>query len=156
MSSNHFPVRHTTQKKQPFCLPAGLEDVTYAKLPLYILVAIWALRQNRAVTVSDVRKAFCLPLRRAIDILEYLTEQGTGKVEVSCHLCPVSQDDRRKRREWRVTAVYSERSRIRAVSANMATSSSPERDICRNECINELGRWFLQRRPDKVVPDDTS
>ncbi|HAT6805034.1 TPA: CaiF/GrlA family transcriptional regulator [Citrobacter freundii] len=154
MSVNHIPARHTTRKNQPFFLPAGLEDVSHAKLPLYVLVALWALRQNRAVTVSDVRKAFGLSLRRAIDVLEYLTEQGDGKVEASCSLCPVGQKDRRKRREWRVTAVYSERSRISTRPENPVTSFPSERDICRNESINEHGRWFLQWRPDKVLPDD--
>lgn len=154
MSFHPLPVRYLTRKHQSFCLPPELEDVGYVTLPLYVLVALWALRQNRPVTVRDVRNAFALSLRRASDVLEYLTEQGAGIVEASCTLRPVSHGDRRMRREWLVTAVYDERARVSKTSDGRIITPSRIPEVARGDEICEAGHWFLRWRSGKAVPDD--
>lgn len=146
--------RYTTRKHKPFRLPAELEDIGEAGLPLYVLVAYWGLRQGKSVTVRDVRQAFGLSLRRASDILEYMTEQGRNIVETECHLRPLKPGDRRMRREWRVTAVYGERARTIKEPVNRSSTPPGGRNASGREGISELGRWFVTRRPGRAVPDD--
>lgn len=146
--------RYITRKHKPFRLPAELEDMGEAGLPLYVLVAYWGLRQGKSVTVRDVRQAFGLSLRRASDILEYMTEQGSDIVETECHLRPLKPGDRRMRREWRVTAVYGERARTIKEPVNRSTAPPDGRNDSGCDGISELGRWFVMRCPGRVVPDD--
>ncbi|HBR1414073.1 TPA: CaiF/GrlA family transcriptional regulator [Klebsiella pneumoniae] len=146
--------QYTTRKHRSFRLPTELSDMEDTSLPLYILVAYWGLRQNKPVTVRDVRQAFCISLRRASDILEYMTEQGSEIVEAECRLCPLKPGDRRMRREWRVTAVYGERARTMRESVNRTTALSHGRNIAGQDGISKLRRWFVTRSPGKTVPDD--
>ncbi|WP_407578979.1 CaiF/GrlA family transcriptional regulator [Citrobacter koseri] len=146
--------QYTTRKHQSFRLPAELEDMGDAGLPLYVLVAYWGLRQRKPVTVRDVRQAFGLSLRRASDILEYMTEQGSEIVEAECHLRPLKPGDRRMRREWRVTAVNGERVRFSPYPVNSTSAPVHGRSDPRRDCFLELRRWFTRWRPGRKVPDD--
>lgn len=150
MPVNFVPVRCMTRKRYSYNLPSELEDVSDANLPLYVLVALWALRQKRPVTVRDVRNAFDLSLRRASDVLEYMTEQGSSVVEARCTLRPLCDGDKRKRREWHVYAVNDERARISKIPDNINTKHSRRH----KDNIHEFGHWFLHWRPGKTPPDN--
>lgn len=144
---------YTTRKNKPFRLPTELDDIRKSGLPLYVLVAYWGLRQRKPVTVMDVRQAFGLSFRRAIDILEYITEQGEI-VEVECNLRPLKPGDGRMRREWKVTTVYSERVHTLNESVRKTTVPSHGKNSCINNSINKLGRWFATRNHGGTVPED--
>lgn len=146
--------RYTTRKHKSFWLPAEIEDMREAGLPLYVLVAYWGLRQGKPVTVRDVRLAFGLSLRRASDILEYMMEQGGNIVETECHLRPLKHGDRRMRREWRVTAVYGERARTIKETIKRNDVLLEGRSVSGRDGISELGRWFVTRCPRRTVSDD--
>lgn len=157
MSQCSVPVQCKTRKHYPFDLPAELNDVP-AGLPLYLLVALWALRQNRPVSVRDVRGAFRISLRRASDVLEYMSGQGERNVKVTCFLRPLRQGDRRMRREWHVTTV-SGISDFTCSSSESRTTTSPRvprviRKMHIHDSMQELRRWFLLRSSGNVVPDE--
>ncbi|HAU5638605.1 CaiF/GrlA family transcriptional regulator [Citrobacter amalonaticus] len=97
---------YTTRKHRTFRLPAELDDVRDFNLPLYILVALWAIRMRQPVTVRMVRDVFCISLRRASDVLEYMTEQGASVIDAECVVRPIRQGDKRMRREWVVTCIH--------------------------------------------------
>lgn len=144
---------YSTRKHQSFRLPAELEDMGDAGLPLYVLVAYWGLRRRKPMTVRDVREAFGLSLRRASDILEYMSEQGSDIVEAECRLRPLKQGDRRMRREWRVTVVYGERVRFSPETVNRVSAPVHGPDGSGHDCLPELRRWFTRWRPGRKVPD---
>ncbi|ECA1912767.1 CaiF/GrlA family transcriptional regulator, partial [Salmonella enterica subsp. enterica serovar Vitkin] len=56
----------------PYTLPSGMSIPEGQDLPLYLLVAHWALVQGRPVTVRDISEAFHIINRRASDIMLYL------------------------------------------------------------------------------------
>ncbi|QHS44912.1 CaiF/GrlA family transcriptional regulator [Klebsiella michiganensis] len=94
-----------SKKPQPYKLPSEIEGTPYENAPLYLAVAYWAYLQKKAVTVSDVRKSFGISFRRASDLLEYLTEQGSKVVSAECFLLPQPTGCRLKRRAWRVSSL---------------------------------------------------
>jgi hypothetical protein len=98
---------HFTRKLQPFRLPPELEDTLCVDtdLPLYVLIACWALLKRTPVTVRDVRLAFDISLRRASDLLEYMTEQGAGVVQAECVLLPSVRGKKCMCRAWMVFSV---------------------------------------------------
>ncbi|WP_430749905.1 CaiF/GrlA family transcriptional regulator [Cronobacter malonaticus] len=99
-------VRKSSRKPQPYNLPPEVKGTPYENAPLYLAVAYWALQQKAAVTVSDVRKSFNISFRRASDLLEYLTEQGSEVVRAECYLLPQPIGCRLKRRAWKVTGIH--------------------------------------------------
>lgn len=154
MSQCSVSSHYKTRKHYSFDLPTELNDVP-AGLPLYLLVALWALRQNRPVSVRDVRGAFKISLRRASDILEYIAEQGERNVKATCFLRPLRQGDRRMRREWHVTAVSGVSNLTGSRSTSPATISPRViRKIHIRDSMQELRQWFLLRSSGNVVPDE--
>ncbi|WPS11052.1 CaiF/GrlA family transcriptional regulator (plasmid) [Klebsiella aerogenes] len=106
MSSSQKHWRSRTP--QPYQVPEELRKVPYDDYPLYILVANWALLKGEAITVKDVRTNFNISLRRASDLLEYLTEQGAHNVTAQCFYLPQVKPSKLKRRAWKVTDIEDE------------------------------------------------
>lgn len=146
--------QYISRKHQLFRLPVELQDLEGKNLPLYILIALWGLRKREPLTVKDVRHGFGLSIRRASDILEYMTEQGDKVVEVICYLRPMKSGDRRMRREWIVTAVHGERLRCSVNPVNIITEPSFKHPISQPDSICELRRWFVGRRQGMTIPDE--
>lgn len=103
------PQKHwRSRTPQPYQVPDELRKIPYNNYPLYILVANWALIKGEAITVKDVRKNFNISLRRASDLLEYLTEQGAHNVTARCFYLPQVKTSKLKRRAWKVTDIEGE------------------------------------------------
>ncbi|HBY1516530.1 TPA: CaiF/GrlA family transcriptional regulator [Klebsiella aerogenes] len=94
-----------SRSPQPYLLPEELKVFSCEQYPLYILVANWAFLKGESVTVKDVRTSFSISLRRASDLLEYLTEQGSRNVTAQCFYLPQSGTSKLKRRAWKVTGI---------------------------------------------------
>ncbi|ENZ7198177.1 CaiF/GrlA family transcriptional regulator [Klebsiella variicola] len=94
-----------SRKPQPYRVPEEIKGTPYEDLPLYMIIARWALERGGMVTVRDVRLNFNISIRRASDLLEYLTEQGSKVVKAECFLLPLPAGSRFKRRIWRVISV---------------------------------------------------
>lgn len=154
MSVPHY--KYTPRKcRKCFRLPVELEDLSDLNLPLYVSVALWGLCRGKSITVRDVQQAFCISIRRASDILNYMTERGSGVVETKCNLRPLKQGDRRMRREWRVVAVYGGRIRVSKSRLSKKNIVLLVNGInSQHAHINELRRWFAGRHPGNVVPDN--
>ncbi|HHD2902401.1 CaiF/GrlA family transcriptional regulator [Enterobacter kobei] len=99
--------RKRSRTPQKFTLPLEIEDLKNKNIPLYMLVALWSFRKNELVTVRSVSIAFEISIRRASDLLEYLTEQGEEHVIAECVVSPLRHGDKRMRRTWRVTDIIS-------------------------------------------------
>ena len=145
---------YISKQNRQFILPPELNDVGSEKFPLYILVALWAFRQGKPVTVKMVREAFSISIRRASDILEYMMEHGEGVIDAVCTVHYIEQGDRRLRRVWVVRGVcqkLSTYSRKDPVVNREVKRSKEKKVIDRTE---ELRRWFISRPKGKTVPDD--
>ncbi|HGY4580025.1 TPA: CaiF/GrlA family transcriptional regulator [Klebsiella variicola] len=92
-------------KLHPYRVPEEIKGTPYEDLPLYIMIARWALQRGGVVTVRDIRLNFNISIRRASDLLEYLAEQGSKVVKAECFLLPLPEDSRFKRRAWRVISI---------------------------------------------------
>ncbi|WP_075212226.1 CaiF/GrlA family transcriptional regulator [Klebsiella oxytoca] len=97
-----------SRKPQPYKVPEEIIGTSFENAPLYIIIAYWALCKKKPVTVNDVCKKFNISMRRASDLLEYLTEQGERYVKAECFLLPQRPNSRLIRRAWIVTDVVIE------------------------------------------------
>ena len=95
----------SSRKPQSYKLPDELKGGPYENMPLYIIIAHWALLRGNIVTVRDVCQGFNISIRRASDFLEYLTEQGSMNIDAECFLLPQPTNSRLKRRAWRVIRI---------------------------------------------------
>lgn len=98
-------IKAASRTPLPYSLPTEIEGDLCKDAPLYIAIAYWAVQRESAVTVSDVRKKFKISMRRASDLLEYLTGQGAAIIEAECYLLPQPAGCRLKRRAWRVFGI---------------------------------------------------
>ncbi|WP_169741194.1 CaiF/GrlA family transcriptional regulator [Trabulsiella guamensis] len=144
------------RKPQPFRTPPELNEESYAGLPLYMLIAHWALLRGVPVTVRDVRLAFDITLRRASDLLEYLTEQGSRVVEAECYLVPSPRGGKCMCRAFRVISINGKLARIHSISPPHNRETNNQLTPLANaedEELQDLRRWIAQRRTGETVPE---
>lgn len=149
-----------SRKHQPFRLPPELKEFNERNpgAPFYILVACWAFLKGTPVTVRDVREEFQVSLRRASDLLEYLTEHGTDTVHAECVLIPAAQGSKCVRRAWTVFKVnfrpflgskkMNQDSADILVSAvgNLLSQECKKQSFINDELAMELERAYFWRR----------
>lgn len=152
MSSKRL-VQHS-RKPKPYRTPPELQDEKYLNLPLYMLVAYWALLKGSPVTVKDVRLAFNISLRRASDLLEYITGQGAKAVQSELFLIPSPRGGKCKCRALRIISINGEHVRFHSstFTTNEETCQRVEDESDSSEYINELRRWVVQRRAGDPIP----
>ncbi|MDS4039469.1 CaiF/GrlA family transcriptional regulator [Citrobacter amalonaticus] len=145
---------HYSRKPKPYQTPPELQDEKYLNLPLYMLVAYWALLKGIPVTVKDVRLTFNISLRRASDLLEYITEQGAKAVESELFLIPSPRGGKCKCRALRIISINGEHVRFHSSTSaiNDETNQWVEEEPDSSEYINELRRWVVQRRAGDSIP----
>lgn len=73
-------------------LPPGMECED--GIPLWQAVALWALRQGRAVTREDISQAFSVAPRRAADVMTYIMCDRSDAVEVHKEIVRVASGHR--------------------------------------------------------------
>ncbi|WP_081005650.1 CaiF/GrlA family transcriptional regulator [Trabulsiella odontotermitis] len=140
------------RKPQPYRIPPELEKEFCENLPLYMIIAYWALLKGTPVTVRDVRLAFEISLRRASDLLEYLTEQGSKVVQAECYMIPSIRGGKCMCRAWNVMSVNGELARLHNVSpAREQNSPTSSKDGSLNEEFQDLRRWIVQRRTGETI-----
>ena len=145
---------HRARKPQSYQIPPELMGTTYLNYPLYLIIAYWALLLAEPVTVRDVRLAFNISLRRASDMLEYLTEQGGKVVQAECFLLPPSGKSKCKRRAWRIFSVNGEKARVfKSTLLPKETLKSPSEDTTPEACFSELRRWAISRKAGDLIPE---
>lgn len=145
---------HRARKPQPYQIPPELKGTPYLDYPLYIIIAHWALLRGEPVTVRDVRLAFNISLRRASDMLEYLTEQGRKVVHAECFLLPPSGKNKCKRRAWIIFSVNGEKARVlKPVPPSKETITPPSKDISPEAYFSELRRWAASRKAGDRFPE---
>lgn len=96
--------------------------------------------------MKDVRIAFGLTMRRASDMMEYISEHAGKDIDVHCSVNYLSSSDRRLRRSWQITRVshslITTTRKCENISATALHSSClPEDDV------NTIKLWFLRRLP---------
>lgn len=138
--------QYITKKNKSYSLPQEIKHLFTNNYPLYVLIAMWACRRSEPVTVRDVRVAFGLTMRRASDMMEYISEHAGKDIDVQCSVNYLSSSDRRLRRSWQITRVshaLKTTSRKSESKTNTVAYSSyiPENDATR------MKRWFLRRLP---------
>ncbi|HCI6905689.1 TPA: CaiF/GrlA family transcriptional regulator [Klebsiella pneumoniae] len=94
-----------TRKKSSYILPKELACYSDKKLPLYVLVALWGVTIKSPITVNDVRKAFNVSMRRAVDLLEYPTKYGDERIVSKCDYITPQPKSCLIRRAWTITSV---------------------------------------------------
>jgi hypothetical protein len=144
---------HRARKPQPYKIPPEIKGSLYLDFPLYMIIAYWALLRGEPVTVRDVRLAFNISLRRASDMLEYLTEQGSKAVQAECFLLPPSGNSKCKRRAWRILSVNGEKARVmKPLSERKETPELVSEGVNPGECFTALRRWAISRREGEGFP----
>ncbi|KFD24791.1 CaiF/GrlA family transcriptional regulator [Yokenella regensburgei] len=73
-------------------LPPGMEAEEGS--PLWLVVALWALRQGRAVTREEISQAFSVAPRRAADVMTYIMCDRSDSVEVHKEVVRVASGHR--------------------------------------------------------------
>lgn len=73
-------------------LPPGMEGEEGS--PLWQVVALWALRQGRAVTREEISQAFSVAPRRAADVMTYIMCDRADSVEVHKEVIRVASGHR--------------------------------------------------------------
>ncbi|EAS0614986.1 CaiF/GrlA family transcriptional regulator [Salmonella enterica subsp. enterica serovar Dahomey] len=106
--------KKTTQRNhETFVIPPSLQE--HASEPLYILVALWAQRQNRWVSRTEVREAFGIADRRASFQISYISRQNK---RVTCRIRTIrNEGSSAPHHQIRVTGVVLTRDTERAVPA---------------------------------------
>ncbi|WP_072185440.1 CaiF/GrlA family transcriptional regulator [Citrobacter sp. CtB7.12] len=143
-----------SRKLKPYQTPSALHGEKYLNLPLYMLVAYWALLKGSPITVKDVRLTFNISLRRASDLLEYITDQGSKAVESELFLIPSPRGGKCKCRALRVISINGEHVRFHSNTSttNDETNQRVKEESDSSEYINELRRWVVQRRTGDSIP----
>ncbi|ECK7221276.1 CaiF/GrlA family transcriptional regulator, partial [Salmonella enterica subsp. enterica] len=103
MKETSLPARHH-RHPGPYTLPSGMSVPDGEDTPLYLLVARWAVIQNRPLTSRDISEAFHIINRRASDIMLYISRLPDSVL--TSHLLWLHPDGESRRRAIRVTAVY--------------------------------------------------
>ncbi|HCI6753667.1 TPA: CaiF/GrlA family transcriptional regulator [Klebsiella quasipneumoniae subsp. quasipneumoniae] len=141
---------HRARLPLAFTLPEGYTDGRYSGMPLYMIVAFWALHQSRPVTVKDVRINFGISIRRASDLLEYISEKGNKYISAECFLTLPPGGGRIKRRAWLVSNIKGEAGMYKiinnkAVNDNTLSNSS--------EDIFNVRKWMISRKVGERMPE---
>ncbi|EDQ9668195.1 TPA: CaiF/GrlA family transcriptional regulator [Salmonella enterica] len=87
----------------PYTLPSGISVPYGEDIPLYLLVARWAVIQNRPLTSRDISEVFHIINRRASGIMLYISRLPDSVL--TCRLLWLHADGKPRRRAVRVTAV---------------------------------------------------
>ncbi|EDV5023990.1 CaiF/GrlA family transcriptional regulator [Salmonella enterica subsp. enterica serovar Ball] len=133
------------------------DDVTELHdVPLYLAVAIWAMKKNVSVTVSDVQEAFAIPQRRASDIIHYILHEGARYVETD--VCWVKRHGEDRRKAVRVRRVCMDASRQMRKVVNRTGLSSVKtarkaNTSGRDPAFRQLRAWFATRRMGEIFPE---
>lgn len=94
-----------TRKKTSYTLPKELVFYSSRNLPLYVLIALWGAVIESPITVSDVRNAFNISMRRAVDLLEYPIKYGDERITSTCVYISPHPKSHLIRRAWIITSV---------------------------------------------------
>lgn len=134
-------------------LPDGVTELHDA--PLYLAVAIWAMKKNVSVTVLDVQEAFAIPQRRASDILHYILHEGARCVEAD--VCWVKRHGEGRRKAVHIRRVCMDAPRqIRKVVSRTAISSVKtvrKTNVSGGDPVfRQLRAWFATRRMGEIFP----
>ncbi|EHI5678397.1 CaiF/GrlA family transcriptional regulator [Salmonella enterica] len=157
MAEGDFGRKRVTEGWQSPPEIAHLGDV-----PLYQAVACWSLLLERAVTVAEVSLEFHVSVRRACDVLHYISHDAQDVI-VSESSSSANSGGRRK-----AVRVLSVQSRLfcrqkkdgRPGSANLPGSSGrttshgrKSRESHRSDAVQALRAWFVSRRQGESVPE---
>lgn len=141
---------HRARTPQPFLLPEGFSIYRYSSMPLYMIVAYWALAQRRPVTVKDVRTSFGITIRRASDLLEYISEKCSDSIKVDYHLAYPFKGKKLKRREWTVLSIEDS-----PENYNIDIRKPPKINIIPSPEYTrhyDLRKWMISRKYGEKVP----
>ncbi|CAI0931691.1 CaiF/GrlA family transcriptional regulator [Serratia liquefaciens] len=152
-----------------YLLPAELSHLT--DVPLYWVVAYFALLQQRPVSRQQICRTFHISARRAVEVMRYLI--GSTTLHVACERLPPVSGEREQGYRIHVHAIAGGgmRRKYRAVpdidvEANPApASASPpdrgakgQRRVSRKaneQTYQKLRSWFLQRpNPDVIRTEE--
>lgn len=130
----------------PYTLPSGMSIPEGQDLPLYLLVAHWALVQGRPVTVRDISEAFHIINRRASDIMLYLRRLPDSVL--TCRSVRVYPDGALRRSAVLVTSV----SGLPAPVEPKNTGSGTPPATRKSKPVTDLRSWMVSRRPGETTP----
>ncbi|EBS1713836.1 CaiF/GrlA family transcriptional regulator [Salmonella enterica subsp. enterica serovar Vitkin] len=130
----------------PYTLPSGMSIPEGQDLPLYLLVAHWALVQGRPVTVRDISEAFHIINRRASDIMLYLRRLPDSVL--TCRSVRVYPDGALRRSAVLVTSV----SGLPAPDAPQKNNTPQRPPARKSTAIRDLRTWMVSRRPGEATP----
>lgn len=140
---------HRSRVPQPFLLPEGFVIPHYSCMPLYMIVAYWALAQCRPVTVKDVRTNFGISIRRASDLLEYISEKCSDSIKVDYCLVHPCKGKKLRRREWMVKSINGAPERYTIATRKCSQQAPLLHD--KDENYN-LRKWMISRKQGEKVP----
>lgn len=129
-------------------MPPGMSDMVDA--PLYLTVAVWALRQKKVITTEEVSRNFCITGQRAGDILHYITHEGRRWVTSERRV--VIRNNQRRLRGIRILAVslpeLRDKLTMRQPTGNQSTGRRE-----RQTRVKLLRMWMTQRHFGERVPE---
>ncbi|EAA5550587.1 CaiF/GrlA family transcriptional regulator [Salmonella enterica subsp. enterica] len=140
--------RQTRHYRRPdaYTLPSGMTIPEGRDLPLYLLVAHWALIQGRPVTVRDISEAFHIINRRASDIMLYLRRLPDSVL--TCRFVRVNPGGAPRRGAIMVTSVYG----LPAPAAPQKADTPRRPPARKSAAVQDLRTWMVSRRPGEAAP----
>lgn len=145
MKETSLPARHH-RHPGPYTLPSGMSVPDGEDTPLYLLVARWAVIQNRPLTSRDISEAFHIINRRASDIMLYISRLPDSVL--TSHLLWLHPDGESRRRAIRVTAVYGRPAPVEPKN----TGSGIPPATRKSKPVTDLRNWMVSRRPGETTP----
>lgn len=137
-----------------FYLPPGLEDLR--GYPLYILIAVWGVRQHHILTTTLVSRAFFITQSQARDALHYMRHEGGKRVKSETvplfdGMHPHCKGVRVLSVDQRDVPVEEKRRTVGVISPGNVTERLP-RQTLGEDVQRRLRQWMVSRRAGEPVP----